>query len=115
MLRRIGVSVVAIAALLAAPIQLSARTCIVSDAPAQKACHPGCCANKTCCATSKKATPVSQPLVKDNSTFELNATCVAALTAPAPDYTSLDRHFSLLRTNSCALGPQLAVLCTFLI
>lgn len=115
MLRRIGVSFVAVAALLAAPVQLSARTCIISDAPAQKACQPGCCANKACCATSEKAAPVSQPFVKDNSAFEFNATCVVALSAPAPDYTSLDRHISLMRTDLCAICPRLAVLCTFLI
>ena len=108
-------SFVAIAALLAAPIHLSARTCIISDAPIHKACQPGCCANKACCATSQKAAPVSQPFAKNNSTFEFNATCVAAVNLPASDYISLGRQFSFLRANSCAICPQLAVLCTFLI
>jgi hypothetical protein len=113
--RRIGISLVAIAALLAAPINLSARSCIVSDAPIQKACQPGCCANKACCATAQKATPVSQPFVKNNSTIEFNATCVAALVARAPDYISLDRQFSYSRADTRVLKPQLSVLCTLLI
>jgi len=108
-------SFVAIAALLVAPVHLPARTCIISDAPIHKACQPGCCANKTCCATSQKNAPVSQPFAKDNSTFEFNATCVPALNAPAPDHASLDRHLSSLRADSRAPCPQLAVLCTFLI
>jgi hypothetical protein len=117
MLGRIAISVALVAAVAAAPIRMSARTCIVSDTPSQKACQPGCCANKTCCATSSKHTgPVSPPLAKSQSAPELNATGVATLGAIAPDYPSLDRQFSFSRAPSCAIAsPQLAVLCTFLI
>jgi hypothetical protein len=45
------------------PLQLPAASCILSNAPSEKVCKMNCCANKTCCATSKKDTkPVSQPL-----------------------------------------------------
>ena len=117
MLSRIAISLAMVVALTTAPFHLSARTCILSDAPVQKACKPGCCANKMCCATSKKNTaPASQPLAKDGSAPELNATCAVTLSAIAPDYVSLDRHLSFSRTRSCAIAsPQLAVLCTFLI
>src|SRR5437016_12666835 len=117
MLSKIVMPLAMVIALSMAPVYVSARTCIVFDSPGQQACKPGCCANKTCCATSKKnSTPVSQPLAKGNSTFEFNATCVAALNALSPDYTSLDRHLSFARTSSCAFAsPQLAALCTFLI
>src|SRR5205823_9943148 len=55
-------------ALMAAPFHVSGRTCIVSEAAANKACRPACCANTTCCATSPKNTaPVSQPLAKSVS------------------------------------------------
>ena len=52
-------------AMLVRPLQLPAASCILSNAPSEKACKMNCCANKTCCATSKKDTrPVSQPLLK---------------------------------------------------
>jgi hypothetical protein len=117
MLGRIAIALGLIVALTTAPFQVAARTCILSDAPIQKACKPGCCANKTCCATSKKNTaPVSQPFAKSASGSELNATCIATITLIAPGHVSLDRQLSLSRAPSCALvSPQLAVLCTFLI
>jgi hypothetical protein len=117
MLSRIAIALALVVALTTAPFHASARTCIVSDAPVQKACKPGCCANKTCCATSKKNTaPISQPFAKGASGPQLNATCIATITAVAPGYVSLDRQLSLSRAPSCAVvQPQLAVLCTFLI
>ena len=115
MISRIALSLATMAALTMAPLHLSARTCILSDAPAQKACKPGCCANKSCCATSKKSAPVS-PLATNSSGSELNATCVATVVIACPDYVSLDRHLSVARSSLCAFAsPQLAVLCTFLI
>ncbi|HWY51679.1 MAG TPA: hypothetical protein VNW72_09365 [Chthoniobacterales bacterium] len=117
MVSRIAIALGLVVALTTTPFHLSARTCIVSDAPVQKACKPGCCANKTCCATSKKnAGPISQPLAKNSSAPELNATCAVTLNALAPDCFSLDRQLSCSRTQSCAVvSPQLAVLCTLLI
>jgi hypothetical protein len=51
-----------------AAMPLSARTCILSNVASEKACKPGCCANKKCCETSEKnrATP-SQPLPKSGA------------------------------------------------
>jgi hypothetical protein len=116
-LSRISISSVMAAALIVAPTYASTRTCITTDAPVQKACKPGCCANKACCATSKKnSAPISQPLAKNGSAREVNLAPVAAATTIAPGCTSLDRQFPLSRTRSCAIAqPQLAVLCTFLI
>src|ERR1700731_2697690 len=117
MLSRIAIALALVVALTTAPFHVSARTCILSDSPVQKACKPGCCANKSCCATSKKnSAPISQPLAKNGSAPELNAACAVTLNALAPDCISLDRQPSLLRAQSCAIGsPQLTVLCTFLI
>ena len=54
-----------VAAMLVRPLQLPAASCILSNAPSHEACKAKCCANKTCCAVSKKnMTPVSQPLYK---------------------------------------------------
>ncbi len=115
MLSRITISLVMAAVLVAAPMYVSARTCILSDAAAQKAGQAACCANKTCCATSQKNTaPVSQPLTKSNSGFELNATYVATFNLIAPDDASVDRQLSALRARACTIAaPQLALLCTF--
>jgi len=45
------------------PLQLPTLSCILSNAPSVEGCKPQCCANKTCCALSRKTTgPVSQPL-----------------------------------------------------
>jgi hypothetical protein len=117
MLGRIAISVALVAAVAAAPIRMSARTCIVSDTPSQKACQPGSCANKACCAMSSKHTgPVSPPLAKSGSAPELNATCLTTVSAIAPDCAALDRQFSFSRAPTCAIAPpQLAALCTFLI
>jgi len=51
-----------------AAMPLSARSCILSNVASEKACKPGCCANKKCCETSEKnrATP-SQPLAKSGA------------------------------------------------
>src|ERR1041385_1082391 len=117
MLSRIMLSVAMVIVLVAAPVRVSARTCILLNASGEKACQSGCCANKSCCATSQKNTaPASQLLAKSASGFELSATCVATLSAIAPGCVLLDRQLSSSRTPSCAvIAPQLAVLCTFLI
>src|SRR5881227_4435670 len=77
MLNRIIISVAMTAALLTAPVGLSARSCILSSAPAQQACKPGCCANKSCCATAKehKSNP-THPLGKADSNHKVSATCI---------------------------------------
>src|SRR5207247_6623915 len=54
MLSRIVLSIAMATALVTAPVSLTARSCILSSAPIQQACKPGCCANKTCCATSSE-------------------------------------------------------------
>src|SRR2546428_11923043 len=111
MLGRITISLAMAVALMATPFHVSARSCIVSDTAVNKACQPACCANKTCCATSKKNTaPVSQPLAKNGSASELSATCAVTLNAVGPDCFSLDRQPSFSRAQSCAVvPPQLAV------
>lgn len=56
------------------PLQLPAASCILSNAPSPEGCRPHCCANKSCCATSKKsAMPVSQPLAKSGDANQQQA------------------------------------------
>jgi len=56
------------------PLQLPAASCILSNAPSPEGCKPNCCANKSCCATSKKSTmPVSPPLAKSSEANQQQA------------------------------------------
>jgi len=62
------ISVALAVALVTTPACISARSCILVNAPTQKACQLACCANKTCCKTSPKNTsPPAQPLAKSGS------------------------------------------------
>ena len=62
------ISIALAVALVTAPARISARSCILVNAPAQKACQPACCTNKTCCVTSHKNTSSpAQPLAKSGS------------------------------------------------
>jgi hypothetical protein len=104
------------AVLFTAPMGLTARSCILSSAPAQQACKPGSCANKTCCATSSdhKSTS-SQPLTKADSSYKVNATSVALLVVPAiPEFGG--QRFQVFNAESEAHSPPpLALICIRLI
>jgi hypothetical protein len=111
------VSLAMTAVLFTAPMGLTARSCILSSAPAQQACKPGSCANKTCCATSSwhKSTP-AHPLAKSNSSYEVNALSVASAVTVPPNLEVGSQKFLL--SNASVGGhspPTLAVLCVFLI
>jgi hypothetical protein len=68
MRKRAAILLAVVLALLARPLQLPAASCILSNAPSDKACKMDCCANKTCCAVSKKnVAPTSQPLSQDGA------------------------------------------------
>ena len=117
MLSTIIVSLAMTAVLFTAQVGLSARACILSSAPAQQACKPGSCANKSCCATSSehKSTPAHQ-LAKADSGYDVNAASVAsAVTVPSsPEVGS--QKFLLSKASVVAHSPPvLAVLCSFLI
>jgi hypothetical protein len=111
------ISVALAVALVAAPVASTARSCILVNAPSQKACQPSCCANKTCCATSSKNTaPASQPLAKADSGQQLNATYFVTATLPFSSSEAGAEQFRLHVTSLSAHSPpQLALLCTFLI
>jgi hypothetical protein len=117
MLSRIMISVAVATALFMAPASLAARSCILSNAPSQKACQPSCCGNKTCCATSPKNTaPFSQPLAKADSGKHLSATCFAAVALPLATCEAEAEQFRFQATAPPANLPQrLALFCTLLI
>jgi hypothetical protein len=63
MRRTAPILIAVVLAMAVRPLQLPAASCILSNAPSPDGCKPNCCANKTCCAVSRKTTgPVSQPL-----------------------------------------------------
>src|SRR5882724_12284844 len=105
MLSRIVLSIAMATALVTAPVSLTARSCILSSAPIQQACKPGCCANKTCCATSSqhKSNP-SQPLTKTDSVYKVNATPVALpVVSPSPESGS--QQFPAFNAERSAHSP----------
>jgi hypothetical protein len=54
-------------AMVVRPLQLPAASCILSNAVSPEGCKPNCCANKSCCAASKKnAQPAAPPLYKSS-------------------------------------------------
>jgi hypothetical protein len=103
-------------ALFTAPVGLAARSCIFTNAPSQKACQPGSCANKTCCATSPKNTaPQSQPLAKADSGQQQNAICFASALPLSSCEAGAEQFRFQAAAPSANSPPRLALLCTFLI
>jgi len=117
MLSKIIVSVAVTAVLFAAPLDFATRSCILSSAPAQQACKPASCANKTCCATSSehKSTPAHQ-LAKADSSYDVNTAFVASAITVPPNPAVASQKFLLSNAAVVAhSSPALAVLCSFLI
>jgi hypothetical protein len=104
-------------ALLTATVRLPAAVpCFVTNTPSEKACEPGCCANKTCCATSHERTgPPVQPLNKSSSDQQNIATIAPAIVVPLP--RQLPKVPSVFHRADFAAHspPRLALFCTFLI
>src|SRR5436190_2173684 len=95
MLKRMMISIAVLAIFAAAPLGISAPTCILSNARSETACQPGSCANKTCCATSSKhARADAQPLAKPNLASQLDLVGTAATVATVLSEASLDRQYS---------------------
>jgi hypothetical protein len=105
------------AVLFTAPMGLTARSCILSSAPAQQACKPGSCANKTCCATSSEhKSTQAHPLAKADSSYDVNTASVALPLTILSSVEVASQNFLL--SNATVGGhspPTLAVLCAFLI
>jgi hypothetical protein len=99
------------------PLQLPAASCILSNAPSAEGCKPHCCANKSCCATSKKSTtPISQPLAKsgDGNAQQL----IAFFSVPIATSISVSRSPQLAHETISVRAhspPLLATTCIRLI
>src|SRR5438046_9906976 len=106
MLGRIIISMAMTAVLFVAPMDVTARSCILHSEPAQQAGKPGCCANKTRCATSSehKSTP-AHPLTKADSSYKVSATPVAVATASSPCPEFGTQRFALSNAASGGHSP----------
>ena len=116
-LRRIAISLVVAMTLLVAAMPLSARSCILSNVANEKACQPGCCANKKCCETSEKNRAIpSQPLAKSGADQQSIVASPSATAIVGVDQDTTPK--SVLRlgaTGSSHPPPTLALICIRLI
>jgi hypothetical protein len=116
MFRRVTVCLAVVAALFSASVRLPAAPCIVTNTPGPKACEPGCCANKACCATSHQRTgPPVQPLAK-SGLDQQNFAALPATTAPLLTLSITRESKFVSHAEPVAHSPpRLSLLCTFLI
>jgi hypothetical protein len=110
------IAVVLAVALIATPAGISARSCILVNAPTQKACQLACCANKTCCKTSPKNTsPPAQPLAKSGSDQGNIATLPSPVALAVLDYAPAE-SFVFSGADCAAHSPApLPLICIRLI
>jgi hypothetical protein len=105
------------AAMLVAPMRLPASTCVLTNAPSEKACSAGCCANKICCETSQKRTaPPLQPLAMSGSQQQNAIAPLAVVAVTEVARLPIDRPgTSLPPTTSASHSTTLALICIRLI
>jgi len=117
MFGKIGMSAVLAIALFVAPAQPSAASCILSNAPSEKPCDAGCCANKSCCETSQKNTaPPVQPSAKSGSNQQTTTALPATLALALLDYAATTKLPIFSSKEFVAHSPApLAIICIRLI
>jgi hypothetical protein len=105
-----------LAALLMSAVRLPATVCPVANPAIGKSCH-GCCANKTCCAESKKNQNIpSTPIAKDSGgNHELVAIVSQVVSAKVAQFTTREPSLRFSAVCIADSAPQPAFLCTFLI
>jgi len=116
MLGKIGMSAVLASALFLGTVRLPAAPCILTNAPAEKACTMGCCKYKSCCDTSDKRTgPPVLPLAKTSSTPQ-NIASLPAIVAPIISRDATKELFVVSSELFAAHSPApLALICIRLI
>ena len=118
MVTRLTLTVCMLAALFVSAVRLPASSCPVLSAPIGKACQPGSCPNKACCADAEKNKSLpSLPLANENGASQQllaivtpSLTTCLALMRPSEREGDLSAH----RVAQSAT-PKRALLCTFLI
>ena len=116
MLRNATIASVIIIAVFTAEVRLPTTPCIITNTADAKACSPGCCANKTCCATSHKRTGLpAQPLVKATVDQQNIATLSPTVSIPLAIQPTAEARYYLQIEPKAVSPPRLVLLCTFLI
>jgi hypothetical protein len=116
MIRRITTSLAMMTVLFAATIRLPASPCVVTNTASDKACRMGCCANKTCCATSHKRTgSPNQPAAKSSVDQQITTILPAAGAVVLPNGFAGDANFVPLVGRANHAPPTLALICIRLI
>src|SRR2546423_916266 len=113
---KVMVSVAIAATLFSATVRLPAAPCILTNTPGEEACEPGCCANKSCCATSHKRTgaPV-QPLAKSSSDQQTIVAPAIRAVLPLAAPIVAEAKIVFIADQAATSPSRLALLCTFLI
>src|SRR4029450_11646395 len=116
MFSKVTMSVAVGLALCAATLRLPVMSCILSNASSPVACQPGCCANKTCCATSHERTgPPVQPFAKSGLDQQNLTTPPTAVVAVVLNQTATESLvFSSVEWAAHSL-PPLELICICLI
>jgi hypothetical protein len=110
------VSVAVGLAVFAAAIRLPAAPCVLTNVASPKACQPNCCANKTCCKTSKERTePPAQPLVKSSQDQQNVAAVPAAIPVALPVQIATEPRVAPRAKCSAHSPPPFALICIRLI
>ena len=113
---KIVISVAVGLALFGATVRLPATPCFVTNTPSEKACEPGCCANKACCATSHQRTePPVQPLAKSPSDQQNVATVPAVIAFALPVQVATESRILSSAEGIAHSLPPLALTCICLI
>jgi hypothetical protein len=116
MFRKLTVAFAVVAALFSTTVRLPAVPCFVTNTPGPKACAPGCCANKACCATSHERTgaPV-QPLAKSSADQSSLVALAPMISVPITVSVFNQPKTVPLAEPTAHSPPRLPLLCTFLI
>jgi hypothetical protein len=116
-MRKTAVLFAVVLAMSVRPLQLPAASCILVNAPSPEGCKPNCCANKSCCAASKKNTqPASPPLYKSGDVNQPQT--IAFFSVPLIDPTLVATSAQPVRVNVPVRAhspPPLAATCIRLI
>jgi len=105
-----------IVAMLGRPLQLPAASCILSNAPSHEACQMDCCANKTCCAVSKKnVAPIPHPLSQDGVSKYQVVGFVSVSAIDSQVLANSARPIGVILTLRAHAPPPLAASCICLI
>jgi hypothetical protein len=116
MLSKVTVSFAVGLALFAATVRLPAAPCMLTNAPSERACQPGCCANKACCETSYQRTgPPVQSLAKSGADQQNIATLPATVAVVVLNEAATGSSFFPSAEDSAHSLPPLALSCIRLI